>query len=292
MYYVACNVVFSDCCLLLWPHAHERERGNYPIWFAGSLFVVSMVCSIAGCKVLMVFFELLVCVADCILRSVRKFSKVRTLFRSAEVWNNVEDYSHLVFELLLFLLSFLTVLTSFIHGGFSVVYRSLLSALLALFGIVIYEKRTTEKSYFLGPRKEKLIRSIARSNLRDPQNPDETTDNRRMNQLYKKAVEKMEDKKPYLDESFNLDDFARSLFTNKVYLSRTINVISGRNFRQFTNYYRVRYSVELIKKDPRLKVEEIALMSGFHTVVSYNMAFKLFMNETPSEWMHHYRSHL
>ena len=102
----------------------------------------------------------------------------------------------------------------------------------------------------------------------------------------------MSEKKPYLDDTFNLEDFARSLYTNKVYLSRTINAFSGRNFRQFTNYFRVRYSLELMKKDPLLKIEEVALMSGFHTVVSHNMSFKLFMDETPSEWMRSYKRSL
>jgi transcriptional regulator GlxA family with amidase domain len=33
-----------------------------------------------------------------------------------------------------------------------------------------------------------------------------------------------------------------------------------------------------------LKIAELANMSGFNSVVSYNMAFRLFMNENPSEW--------
>ena len=31
-------------------------------------------------------------------------------------------------------------------------------------------------------------------------------------------------------------------------------------------------------------VNELAEMSGFNSVVSYNMAFRLFMNENPSDW--------
>lgn len=93
----------------------------------------------------------------------------------------------------------------------------------------------------------------------------------------------MENKKPFLDDEYSLSDMAASVYTNKSYLSKTINILSGRNFCQFVNYYRIMYAVELMKKDPHLRVAELAIMSGFHTVVTFNMAFKMNMNLTPSE---------
>lgn len=291
IYDLARNLLFSDLCLLIWPLSHEEES-TYQLWSLPVLLLSCLVLSALRLKELMLLMIISYCLVDSLLRSKRKFSKVRILFRSAEVWNNVEDYSQLVYVLIFFCLSILTLLISFIEGLPKTVYSSLIAALLVILGYVTYLKRTTDNSFFLGKRKAKLIRSIANSNLRDPQDVDDSFENRRMHILYKRAVENMETKRPYLDENFSLEDFSRALFTNKVYLSRTINAISGRNFRQFTNCYRVRYSIELIKKDPHLKVEQIAMMSGFHTVVSYNMAFKLFMNETPSEWMHRYKMHL
>ena len=44
------------------------------------------------------------------------------------------------------------------------------------------------------------------------------------------------------------------------------------------------YSIEIFKENPHLRVSELAEMSGFHTLVSYNMAFRLVMNESPGEW--------
>ena len=82
-----------------------------------------------------------------------------------------------------------------------------------------------------------------------------------------------------------MDDLAETLYSNKLYLSRTINTLSGRNFRQFINYHRIQYAISLFKKDPRLKVGEVATMSGFHSSVSFNMAFKVNMGKTPTEWL-------
>ena len=103
-------------------------------------------------------------------------------------------------------------------------------------------------------------------------------------EVFQRIVSYMEERKPYLDESLNLEDFSKSIFTNKVYVSKNINHYSGKNFRQFVNWYRIQYALDLMKRDPHLKMEEVSVMSGFHTTVSFNMAFRLFEGKTPTEW--------
>lgn len=98
----------------------------------------------------------------------------------------------------------------------------------------------------------------------------------------------MEEKRPYLDQTFDMSSLADRMFTNKLYLSKTINILSGRNFRQFVNFYRVRRAIELLKTDPRLKMGEVSEMSGFHSSVSFNMSFKVNTGKTPSEWLQDY----
>lgn len=107
-------------------------------------------------------------------------------------------------------------------------------------------------------------------------------------EVYKRALRHMEEDKPYLDSKLNLARFAHNVYSNKVYVSRNINYYSGRNFCQFVNYYRVEYAVSLIKRDPHLRMEEVAAMSGFHSVVSFNMAFRLFKSKTPTQWQEDY----
>lgn len=102
----------------------------------------------------------------------------------------------------------------------------------------------------------------------------------------------MESGRPFLDEDYSLQDLSASVYTNKTYLSKTINIMSGKNFRQFINGYRILYSVDLMKKNPRLRVDELAAMSGFHSTVTYTMAFKANMNETPGEFCQRLRSNL
>jgi AraC-like DNA-binding protein len=112
----------------------------------------------------------------------------------------------------------------------------------------------------------------------------------KMRVLYERVTEYMDSNKPFLNENFEILDLASSVFSNKTYLSRTINAFSGQNFRQFVNGYRIRYAVRVLKDDPHLRMSEVADLCGFHNIVTFNMAFKLNMRETPTEWCQGYRA--
>ena len=102
--------------------------------------------------------------------------------------------------------------------------------------------------------------------------------------LYDRCCRYMADRKPFLVESFSLGDLSNALFTNKVYLSKTINYFSGKNFRQYVNHYRVMYAMELFRKNKSLRVGELGSLAGFHSSNTFNEAFKAVMQESPSTW--------
>lgn len=131
---------------------------------------------------------------------------------------------------------------------------------------------------------ERKVKDIIKGNLRTSF-IDKAEEDKKMNNLYSRVMLYMNEKQPFLDPDFRMENMAEDLYSNKLYLSRTINLLSGRNFRQFLNYHRIQYAISLFKKDPRLKVGEVASMSGFNSAVSFNMAFKVNMGKTPSEWL-------
>lgn len=102
--------------------------------------------------------------------------------------------------------------------------------------------------------------------------------------LYERCCRYMAEKRPFLVDSFSLTDLSAALYTNKVYLSKTINYFADKNFRQYVNYYRILYAIELFNGNMHIKVQDMAELSGFHSTVSFNMAFKAVTGETPSEW--------
>lgn len=102
--------------------------------------------------------------------------------------------------------------------------------------------------------------------------------------IYGRILEYFEQEKPFLNGDLTINDVVSVVYTNKLYISRAISQCTGRNFCQFVNYHRVMYSVECFRKNPELKVAELWPMCGFNTIVSFNMAFRLFMGENPSDW--------
>ena len=108
--------------------------------------------------------------------------------------------------------------------------------------------------------------------------------------IYERVVTYFETEKPFLDSELTINDLVKVLYSNKLYISRAISQFTGRNFCQFVNYYRVTYSMEMFRDNLDLKIHDLATGSGFNSDVSYNMAFRLFMGETPGEWCRKERS--
>ena len=100
----------------------------------------------------------------------------------------------------------------------------------------------------------------------------------------------MKTKKPFLDFDFSISDLSSAIFTNKTYLSRTINQFAETNFPQYINSHRVEYALELMRRDPYLTVKEVAGMSGFGNPVSFNDAFKRVTGDTPGAYIKRIRS--
>ena len=111
-------------------------------------------------------------------------------------------------------------------------------------------------------------------------------------EIFGRVVDYFESDLPYLRGNLVIEDLVKVVYANKLYISRAIGRCAGRNFCQFVNYYRVRHSVEVFRQNPDLKVTELAGQCGFNSVVSFTMAFKLYMNENPSDWIRKERSRI
>ena len=54
--------------------------------------------------------------------------------------------------------------------------------------------------------------------------------------LYDRCCKYMMERRPFLVDKYSIQDLANALFTNRAYLSKTINKFSGRNFCSYVNY--------------------------------------------------------
>ena len=75
--------------------------------------------------------------------------------------------------------------------------------------------------------------------------------------------------------------------TNRTYVSKAIKDAKGCNFSDYINRYRLDYAVEQMKSLPKdnIVVQNIALQCGCGSIQTFYRYFKLFYNETPTQWL-------
>ena len=216
------------------------------------------------------------------VRTILKYRNVEDLFRHDSAWCCAEEDSRALYISAITLYGALLTVLHY-AGEPGAACRGACAAGLVL-ETVMYRKSFEGRTMMMNRRKERKIQNIITADGQSSRVLPEI-DNNIMARVYKKVQYYMKTRKPYLSDRFCLSELSEMLQINKYYISRAVNMFSGYNFRAYVNHYRVVHSIELMKHDPWLKVLELTFMSGFHSVVTYNMAFRMFMDETPSDML-------
>lgn len=103
-------------------------------------------------------------------------------------------------------------------------------------------------------------------------------------QTYQRLCRLMEDEKLYLDSDLKLQDVAVRLGTNRTYVSNCIRNHGDQTFTQLVSNYRIDYAKDMLQRHSYMKVNEVAIASGFTTDVSFFRTFKSVTGMTPTEW--------
>ena len=213
------------------------------------------------------------------VKTARKYSRIRILFVQNAPMNELHDNSKLSYMLATQLLG-LVLCAVCPFPPVLIAY----AVVLAFFAALMYYKSYSGKSLLMTGPRERMLRELIKGSMKESTRrlADEDA---KMTALYSRVQTLMQEKKPYLDPRIDLGTLSGMLLTNRLYLSKTINIMSGRNFCNFINYYRVHYATDLIRRDPRLRMNEVAMMSGFTSPVSFSIAFKTMIGKSPSEYL-------
>ena len=109
-------------------------------------------------------------------------------------------------------------------------------------------------------------------------------DNDSATSLKDRLLAYFESEKPFLSKNISMEEVAMRLFTNKSYLSKTINVEMNKNFRELVNYFRVREAIKIYSSNQNISMNELRDKCGFNNNASFTSAFKLNTGMTPGEW--------
>lgn len=98
-------------------------------------------------------------------------------------------------------------------------------------------------------------------------------------------VDLMENEKLYLKNDISLDELSERMDTTRHNASQVINEHFGLNFFELINKYRIRDAVELLQKDQKLSIIDVAYQVGFNNKVTFNKSFKKILSKTPTQYL-------
>ena len=105
--------------------------------------------------------------------------------------------------------------------------------------------------------------------------------------LFVRIDEAMKKDNLFLNPDLSLVSFSEQVGSNRTYVSKAIKDAKGCNFSDYVNRYRLDYALELMKNTSKenLAVQNIATQCGCGSVQTFYRYFKLFFNETPTQWI-------
>ena len=97
----------------------------------------------------------------------------------------------------------------------------------------------------------------------------------------------MADDKLYLNQKLTLQDVAVAIGTNRTYLSEYLNTVLQKTFYEYVNEFRIKEACTLIDSQDeadRKPMQEIAELSGFNSISTFNRSFIKIVGSTPSQY--------
>lgn len=206
------------------------------------------------------------------IRSVRELMQLGTVWQWVQL--AVDVFTPMAYAVLMIL---------YMSAGDVVWISCVISVMMAAVIFCLCSRILSDSVFALLVRHERrIVESMRLSPIESVNNVPE--DENVFKELYCRIQKLFEEEKPYLNGNLTINDIVSVVFSNKVYISKAISMYSGRNFCQYVNYHRVMYSMEYFRAHPETKMSELWPHCGFNTSVSFNMAFRLFMGENPSDW--------
>lgn len=90
----------------------------------------------------------------------------------------------------------------------------------------------------------------------------------------------------FLDSGLTMEQIARQLSVRQKKLNATLQALKGTTLVGYVRDMRMEYACDLLKNHPEMKVEAVAMQSGYNTPRQFMRAFKEKYNITPSEYRH------
>ncbi len=153
----------------------------------------------------------------------------------------------------------------------------------ALAGVISVLHRKTSRAYRELVRKSQQWAAQTAAILSNDSNAGATEE---QYELMERLKIQLDEYKAYGQADLTLDSLARTLGTNRSYLSEAVNKVTGSNFTQYINEYRIKEAVLLLSdgRHDRFTLDAVAGLVGFSNRNTFYQAFRRQTGLTPAEF--------
>ncbi|MET3539174.1 helix-turn-helix domain-containing protein [Chryseobacterium limigenitum] len=111
-------------------------------------------------------------------------------------------------------------------------------------------------------------------------------------ELLEKIKIYFEEKKPYLDPNFSMQQLANAVDSNLNYVSKTLNLVDEKGFAGFVNRYRVSFVIEQLQNQAykNYTLSYIYESAGFSQQSTFNRVFKHYLGQSPREYIKNFQN--
>lgn len=260
--------------------------GNHTVWNSGLVTCQSVVHNI-----LKIWFALqIIPLLGIELRLIRGYNRQLDLFYSDTEQRSLDSVAVLLR---------LLVLTSIISLGFSIVGRSLFlesswtltvpsllfSALLFAIGYIGTHRSFTIDNILSVEIPEENDMTEDETLVEEISTEQDNKDTEKFEELALRITSLMKENKVYLQPDLNLMDLAQMLNTNQKYVYIAFSKVLDTKFSEYVNRLRIDHASQILQDNPRLKLKEVALMSGYTSSATFYRNFKQFLGCSPKEFL-------
>ena len=180
------------------------------------------------------------------------------------------------------------------HKKTHIIYFIVLFLAITAITIILIQYRKKNSAYKFLVRKniDLLNKEKELKNLKEKITSNGPNNNRKItiddnikDKILKKLEQQLDNKKAYKDFDLTIDKLAKSISTNRNYLSQTIYKEYAKSYSDFINEYRVKESMLLLsnpQENSKLSIAGIGKEAGFRSAPRFICAFKKFTGITPS----------
>lgn len=108
---------------------------------------------------------------------------------------------------------------------------------------------------------------------------------KRCKEIECKLIGLIEKEHLFLDSHISIAQLAQKMGINRNYISEAIARSKYGSFYSLINSYRIAYAQEMLQHDPRLKIEHVAIDSGFSSASVFSQVFKRSSGMPPSTFV-------